>query len=152
MTEDLRTLVGQLGAQLGLDDLSPNREGVVLLGVDTFTCRIYQDEAANTVVMQTCLGTLPEDFADAGLYRALFAANSMGSGACGFSLGLSPGSNTVCLVGAVPCSGLTVAKLYSVIELFAHVAAVWEAKLYRVLNGGELEAAEPVMAPMQCRV
>lgn len=142
--EEFARLMREFGTSIGLAELCPNEDGLILLAFDEllvvhFGVRPDRGELALT----TSLGPLDPD-CRAALFAALLAENFFPA-EDDFYFAWDAASEAVLLTGKTALTGLTVESLSAWLMRFLAQAKVWRLRLQETQN--ESVAATPPPAP-----
>ncbi len=144
--EEFGRLMREFGTSIGLADISPNDEGLVMLAFDEllvvhFGVRADRGELALT----TALGSVDPD-CRASLFARLLAENFFPA-EDDFYFAWDAVGEAVLLTAKSPLAALTVEDLSAWLLRFLNQAKVWRVRLQE--NQSETPAAEPTERPPQ---
>lgn len=136
-------LITGAGAALGIAGMTPDDEGDVTIGDESFEIVIRHDAEQNRVLVQGQVCPVPEN-GGAGLYRMLLAANFPAKEMKGAALAVDDGAVFLCRSDRV--EGLTVEVFTSLLQDFVDALARFRDDVEAFVRLGE-ELGGPAAAP-----
>lgn len=122
-------MIGELGALIGLPDLSFDADGDCGLTVDdTLSVDISHLPAEDAFLFGADLGR-PAEPLDPALAAAMLDANFFWRGTAGATLGLDRESGAAVLIETVPLAGADAAGLHARLRAFVETARTWSDRI-----------------------
>ena len=127
-------LINQLGAQLGIEELTPDEDGLCLLELaGELFVEIDHDPGTNFLSLSSEVGRIPDALAPAW-YPNLLEANAFWIGTGGATLGLHQATGSVILAYREPLRGLTAEYLSGLFDDFVTTAQIWKGRILEEPN------------------
>ena len=122
--QSCNSLMRYLGVEIGIPALALDEEHCCALDIDSVVLNFELDEPSGLLFLYTNLGPVPA-FGASRLYERLLAANLMGQGTEGATLGLDREAQRLVLHRALRAQQLTDIEFKEAVEKFVDVAELW---------------------------
>lgn len=141
--EYFNKIVGQLGAEAGIEDLSLNAENLVTIECDEeYDVHLQVDESGDQYAIFTAIGEVGEENREA-TYQMLLSGNVLWRGTAGATLGVDE-NNTIWLCYSSPINEINAEDLEAQIDRFLELADDWQNRIH-LADSFEVPASEAVV-------